>query len=130
MQLKAHFIFYVSNQEKSTRFYELVLDRKPALNVPGMTEFLLNDGSVLGLMPTHGIKKLLGEKLPDPESAAQIPRAELYLVVDNPGEYHQRALQAGAAELSDLQKRDWGDEAAYSMDLDGHVIVFAKRLTG
>ncbi|WP_420643523.1 VOC family protein [Candidatus Leptofilum sp.] len=125
--MKAHFIFYVSSQEKSTKFYELVLDQKPTLNVPGMTEFKLNDGSVLGLMPAKGIKQLLGEKLPDPESAGEAPRAELYLVVDNPGAYHQRALEAGATELSDLQKRDWGDEAAYSLDLDSHVIVFAKH---
>lgn len=92
-----------------------------------MTEFKLNEGSVLGLMPAQGIKKLLGEKLPNPEKAGKIPRAELYLIVDNPEEYHKRALKAGAVELSDLQKRDWGDVAAYSMDLDGHVIVFAKN---
>ena len=125
--MKSHFIFYVLNQEKSTRFYELVLNQKPLLNVPGMTEFKLNKESVLGLMPAQGIKKLLGKKLPDPEKAGKIPRAELYLVVDNPEEYHKRALKAGASELSDLQKRDWGDVAAYSMDLDGHVIVFAKN---
>lgn len=125
--MKSHFIFYVSDQEKSTRFYELVLNRKPSLNVPGMTEFALNEGSALGLMPSLGIKKLLGEKLPDPEKAGKIPRAELYLVVENPHDYHERALKAGATELSNLQKRDWGDVAAYSLDLDGHVIVFAKH---
>lgn len=92
-----------------------------------MTEFKLNEESVLGLMPSQGIKKLLGEKLPDPEKAGRIPRAELYLVVDSPKEYHERALKAGALELSDLQIRDWGQIAAYSLDLDGHVIVFAKN---
>ena len=126
--MKAHFIFYVLDQERSTRFYEFVLNQKPSLNVPGMTEFTLNEGVVLGLMPSQGIKKLLGEKLPNPAKAENIPRAELYLVVENPQEYHERALKAGAVELSALQKRDWGDEAAYSLDLDGHVIVFAKKI--
>ncbi|MBC8442190.1 MAG: glyoxalase [Deltaproteobacteria bacterium] len=126
--MKSHFIFYVSNQEKSTKFYELVLNKKPSLYVPGMTEFKLTQESIFGLMPTQGIKKLLGDKLPDPEKAERIPRAELYLIVDNPEEYHERALSAGAVELSDLQKRDWGDLAAYSLDIDGHVLVFAKNI--
>jgi len=123
--LKSHFILYVSEQEKSARFYETVLAQKPTLNVPGMTEFTLNDSSVLGLMPSDGIRRLLGEKLPDPSIARGIPRAELYLVVDNPEDYHVRALDNGAIKLSDLQVRDWGDEVAYSLDLDGHVLAFA-----
>jgi len=90
-----------------------------------MTEFQLNDGTVLGLMPTEGIKRLLGKKLPDPEQAAGVPRAELYLLTEKPGEYHQRALQNGAQELSALALRDWGHEAAYSLDPDGNVLVFA-----
>jgi len=124
--LKAHFILYVSDQEKSTRFYEAVLAQKATLYVPGMTEFYLTDSSTLGLMPSHGIKKLLGEKLPDPSIAQGIPRAELYLVVDHPEEYHARALKSGAIELCEIKVRDWGQKAAYSLDLDGHVIVFAK----
>ncbi|MDP8206235.1 MAG: hypothetical protein P9L92_06195 [Candidatus Electryonea clarkiae] len=124
--MKSHFILYVSDQKKSTRFYEAVLEQKPTLNVLGMTEFELNDGSVLGLMPSHGIKKLLGDKLPDPLIAQGIPRSELYLVVKNPDKYHSRALRNGAVELSPLEVRDWGDEAAYSLDLDGHVLAFAK----
>jgi YD repeat-containing protein len=38
----------------------------------------------------------------------------------------RRALDAGARELSPLLQRDWGHVAAYSLDLDGHVVVFAK----
>ena len=39
----SHFIFYVTDQAKSTRFYESVLGQEPLLNVPGMTEFKLNE---------------------------------------------------------------------------------------
>ena len=124
--MKPHFIFYVSDQEASARFYQKVLAQQPALHVPGMTEFELNGGSVLGLMPSLGIKRLLGDRLPDPSTAQGIPRAELYLVVDNPEEYHARALQNGAIEMSPLMARDWGHVAAYSLDPDGHVLVFAK----
>lgn len=119
---KAHFILYVADQKAAAAFYERVLVVEPRLDVPGMTEFDVA-GAVLGLMPAAGIKKLLGDALPEPGPAT--PRAEVYLVVDEPGEYHRRALKAGAKELSPLKRRDWGHEAAYSLDLDGHVLAFA-----
>ncbi len=124
----AHFILYVADQEASTQFYRQVLNLEPRLHVPGMTEFELSDAAILGLMPASGIKRLLGDKLPDPSSAAGIPRAELYLVVSDPENYHSRALQAGAKELSPLLPRDWGHNAAYSLDPDGHVIAFANKV--
>ena len=122
--MRAHFILYVADQAASARFYEKVLGQKPALDVPGMTEFHLNDGCVLGLMPAAGIKRLL-PKLPDP--AGRVPRAELYLLVEDPASFHKRALENGAKELSPLAKRDWGHEAAYSLDPNGHVLAFARK---
>lgn len=103
------FILYVRDQEESTSFYRRVLDRAPALHVPGMTEFLLGEDSSLGLMPEAGIKSLLGAALPDPAAARGTPRAELYLSVPDPAAHHARALRAGARELSPLELRNWGD---------------------
>ncbi|MBT3233273.1 MAG: glyoxalase [Calditrichaeota bacterium] len=125
---KTFFILYVADQSLSTEFYTRALGQDPALNVPGMTEFSLSDHSSLGLMPVSGIKQLLGDPLPDPIDGIGIPRAELYLHVDNPTEAHQRALSAGAKELSPLLNRDWGDSVAYSLDLDGHVLAFAEPI--
>ena len=125
--MKANIILYVNDQGKSRDFYAAVLAMKPALDVPGMTEFRLNDGCVLGLMPEKGIKRLLGDKLPDPALAGGYPKAEIYLTVDEPAVYHARALEAGAKELSSLKAMDWGDTAAYSLDPDHHVLVFAKK---
>lgn len=125
--LKAHLIFYVSDQKRSASFYARVLGIKPTLDVPGMTEFPLADGAVLGLMPAAGIKRLLGDKLPDPERAAGVPRAELYLLSEDPAAHHRRALESGAEELSPLAPRDWGHQAAYSLDPDGHVLAFARE---
>lgn len=124
---KAFFVLYVKDQERSTDFYSTVLNQKPTLHVPGMTEFRLNDGSSLGLMPSSGIKKLIGPGLKDPEQAQGIPRSELYLTVSNPISFHNRALESGAKELSPLKRRDWGDEVAYSADPDGHVLAFAAE---
>ncbi len=125
---KAHFILYVKDQARSTEFYRQVLDLAPTLNVPGMTEFTLADQCVLGLMPEASIKRLLGDKLPDPASGNGVPRAEVYLLVPQPQDYHRRAIAAGAIELSGLAIRDWGHRAAYSLDPDGHVLAFAEPL--
>jgi uncharacterized glyoxalase superfamily protein PhnB len=118
-------IFYVKDQDKSMKFYRSVLAQEPDLHVPGMSEFKLSEQTSLGLMPESGIKKLLNEHLPDPEKTNGAARAELYLSVENPNAYHQRALLQGAVELSPLLKRNWGDEVAYSLDPDGHVLAFA-----
>ena len=125
---KAHFILYVRDQSRSTAFYSHVLGCPPTLDVPGMTEFTLSEGCILGLMPEAGIKRLLGSKLPDPARSSGIPRSEVYLIVKNPHQYHRRALEAGATELSGLEERSWGHRAAYSLDPDGHVLAFAELI--
>ena len=125
-----HLILYVRDQAAATAFWRAVLGRPPALDEPGMTEFALGTQTVLGLMPEAGIRSLLGPSLPDPAAGRGIPRAEVYLVVPDAAACHARALAAGAAELSPLAPRSWGDHAAYSLDPDGHVIAFATRPHG
>ena len=120
-----HLILYVAGQARSSAFYRQALDRTPRLDVPGMTEFELGGGAVLGLMPVTGIRQLLGPKLPDP-SASETPRAELYLRVADPEAAHARALAAGGRELSPVRPRNWGDRAGYVLDPDQHVLAFAS----
>ena len=122
-----NFILYVRDQGRSRDFYAAALGMAPSLDVPGMTQFELGPGCVLGLMPEKGIKRLLPD-LPDLEAAGGAPRAEVYLVVDAPDVLHARALAAGAKELSPPGPRDWGDRAAYSLDPDGHVLAVAAPL--
>ena len=121
-------IIYVSNQEMSKRFYSEVLDSNPILDVPGMTEFFLNEKVKLGIMPEDSIAKIICPVLPNPKTANGIPRCEIYLKVNNPTKYMERALNMGGKKISNLTKRDWGDEVAYVSDLDGNVIAFAKEL--
>ena len=125
--MKAHFILYVADQARSGAFYRRVLSREPSLDVAGMTEFDLSDSSVLGLMPESGIRRLLGPALDGARPGHGTLRAEIYLVVDDAAAYHQRALDAGAVELSALTLRDWGDDVAYSRDPDGYILAFATR---
>jgi uncharacterized glyoxalase superfamily protein PhnB len=126
MELNAEFILYVADQKVSRDFYSQILLIEPELDVPGMTEFRLSNTNKLGLMPIEGIKKILGEKIADQDTAAGIPRSELYLLSENAGDLCSRAIAAGAVEISPLLKRSWGDKAAYYSDPDGHIIAFAE----
>ncbi|MBT3983487.1 MAG: glyoxalase [Bacteriovoracaceae bacterium] len=121
-------IFYVKDQKKSRDFYQKIFLEDPELDVPGMSAFKISDALSLGLMPETGIKKILGDKLPDPCKSNGLSRVELYLSVNNPAELHQRALEAGAIELSPLEPRNWGEKVAYSIDPDGHVLAFGGPL--
>lgn len=123
-----HTILYVADQNRSSEFYKRVLGMELKLNVPGMTEFKLSESHILGLMPEKGIKKLLGDTIPDPNQAAGIPRAELYFRVKNPDEMFKRAIESGSKILSEIVPRDWGDRVGYVMDPDGHVLAFASSL--
>jgi catechol 2,3-dioxygenase-like lactoylglutathione lyase family enzyme len=126
MELNIEFILYVSDQKKSRDFYSFILDIVPSLDVDGMTEYKLSEGTKMGLMPAAGIKKILNGKVPDPENGHGIPRCELYISTNDAAAYCSRALSAGAIEISPLLKRNWGDNVAYYSDPDGHIIAFAE----
>lgn len=121
------FILYVSNQHESKNFYQALFGKEPSLDVPGMTEFLLADNCKLGLMPNDGIAKILGDKTPHPSNGTGIPRCELYLVFDNADEVLQAAVSNGAQLISPMEKRNWGDTAAYISDKDGHIIAIVQK---
>ena len=120
-------ILFVADQQKSRDFYSSVLQMNPELDVPGMTEFKLIDGLKLGLMPENGIARILADQMPQPKTGNGIPRCELYLLLDNIDEAYERALKAGAKEISKIQDRDWGNAVGYLSDPDGHLIALAKR---
>ena len=126
MKKKSIIILYVANQQISAAFYEKILNEKPVLSVPGMTEFMLNENFKLGLIPEKGIAKIICPVAKHPELGNGIPRCELYLIVENPNQSLAIAIEAGATEISKSEIRDWGDTVSYCSDLDGHIIAFAK----
>ncbi|MCP4291744.1 MAG: glyoxalase [bacterium] len=122
------FILFVANQKNSRDFFSDVLMMKPILDVPGMTEFKLTDGSSLGLMPERGIQSLLSDSLPKAAFSEGGVRAEVYLLVDDPEQCLNRATDSGARLLSKCQARGWGDWAGYCLDTNGYILGFAKPL--
>ena len=121
------FILYVKDQQAACDFYKMLLDKEPILDVPGMTEFLLEENCKLGLMPENGIAKILGNKAPHPASGNGIPRCELYLLVHDVEETYARLKGIAITEISPLSDRDWGDRVAYFADTDGHIIAIAGQ---
>ncbi|MFA7330743.1 MAG: VOC family protein [Candidatus Delongbacteria bacterium] len=118
-------IFYVPDQEAARRFYGALLEREPDLHVPGMSEFALPGGLTLGLMPEAGIRRLLPALAKLAPAPAGPARAELYLRVEDPAAWLERALGLGARLLDPLRPRDWGERAGYVLDPWGHVLAFA-----
>jgi uncharacterized glyoxalase superfamily protein PhnB len=125
--METEIILFVQDRTLSTNFYRAVLGVEPVLDVDGMTQFALGADSRLGLMPLSGAKKIIPNAF-SKEDLNKSVRSELYLRVDDPQAYYSRAIQNGASELSKLQPRNWGDEAAYCQDIDGHILVFARML--
>lgn len=107
--MQVHFILYVSDQKASAGFYERVLASRPQLDVPGMTEFRLNDGSVLGLMPGTGIKRLLGDRLPDPAGRARSARRLSVFRHRPPTHFSSRAASGSRALLPASQ--EWEEKS-------------------
>jgi len=126
--MEIEFILYVANQGKSKEFYQFVLGKEAVLDVPGMTEFLLDEKTKLGLMPESSINKILAGKTRNPSEGNGIPRCELYLKTDDLQFFYQNALKAGANIVSPPLPRDWGDLVAYVSDPDGHILAFAQKL--
>jgi predicted enzyme related to lactoylglutathione lyase len=126
--LHTEIILYVNDQQKSTLFYEHLFKKSADLNVPGMTEFILNDFCTLGLMPDDGIAKIITPALSHPNLGNGIPRCELYFLVDDLKEEYQNVKECGAKIISEIEERNWGDTAFYFSDLDGHVVAFAEKM--
>jgi catechol 2,3-dioxygenase-like lactoylglutathione lyase family enzyme len=116
-------ILFVQDPGRSRDFYRQVLACEPCLDVPGMVEFPLSGESRLGLMARAGATRLLSL-----EVGHGAPAGELYLYVDDPEAYLDRAVKAGGRIVSALSPRDWGDRAGYFFDPDGHLLAFACRL--
>lgn len=121
-------ILYVKDQQKSTQFYEQLFRKSPVLNVPGMTEFIINNQCKLGLMPNDGIAKIITPALPHPNLGNGIPRCELYFIVENLKVEYENVKKLNTTIISEIEPRNWGDTAFYFSDLDGHVIAFAEKM--
>jgi predicted enzyme related to lactoylglutathione lyase len=105
-EIKDMIILYVADQQRSRDFYKAILNKEPSLDVPSMTEFVLNEKTQLGLMPENGIAKILGDALPHPAKGNGIPRCEIYIKVDNVVAAFNNLIKQGGKAISEPQMRN------------------------
>ena len=119
-------IIAVDNLESSGRFYDEVFGWERRIDAPVYIEYQLPGGQGLGVYQRANFANNTGQiPIPTPP-APGTTSTELYFHVDAPEISIDRLKRVGARELSPLQMRDWGDEAAYYADPDNNVIVIAR----
>jgi uncharacterized glyoxalase superfamily protein PhnB len=122
-------ILYVENQNISKNFYKNILEINPRLDVPGMTEFEINSGCILGLMPYKNIKVIIPQSFSKFFLDSNIPSCELYIITNEIDRKIKLAIENGAKILSPFEMRNWGHEVVYFSDPDSHILAFAKIAT-
>ena len=117
-------ILATEDLENSVAFYMKAFDWSIRLQSKSYVEFELPGGLGLAVCTLDGFEKHIGLK-PNIKSGAVTP-VQVYLRSDDLARAIARLHSAGARPLSNLKKRDWGEEAAYFADPDGHVLVISR----
>jgi catechol 2,3-dioxygenase-like lactoylglutathione lyase family enzyme len=120
-------ILAVEDVSRAAGFYRDAFGWPATAETPVYVEFALPHGLRLGLYERHAFAKNPGAA-PAPRPPGALAGTELYLYPDDLEPALARIEEAGARLLSPLVPRDWGDEAAYYADPDGHVVVLARPL--
>jgi catechol 2,3-dioxygenase-like lactoylglutathione lyase family enzyme len=121
-------ILYVKDLTRARAFYDSVFGCVKTVDEPVYVEYAVGPGIRIGLMPQTHTRSFLGEELGGRRFADGTPRAELYLRFESAAEILERLEIAGGRCVSPLSDRDWGDRAAYYLDLDGYVLAIAEPL--
>lgn len=119
-------ILAVRNLERSVKFYREAFGWTQVVDTRVYVEFDVSNNQRLGLYQREGFGLNVG-RVPFEIPQDELAGTEIYFYVEDINESILSLSRAGAKELSALNLRDWGDEAAYFADLDGNVIVVAHR---
>ena len=118
-------ILAVSDLPRAVRFYRSVFGWPQEVDVPVYAEFAMPGDQRLGLYERRAFGRNTGQT-PGATADGALTGTELYFYPDDLPAAIARLKAAGARALSELAKRDWGDEAAYFADPDGNVLVMAR----
>ncbi len=117
-------ILAVADFSRSISFYSKAFDWTIRTQGKHYAEFELPGGLGLALCTKEGFAKFAGAKPEMPKEG--VSPVQVYLRTDDLPRSIARLHAAGAKPLSKAQDRDWGEEAAYFADLDGHVLVISR----
>lgn len=119
-------ILAVKDLTQAAKFYTQAFGWNQTVAVPVYAEFELPDGMRLGLYERESFGINTGQvpfEIPD----GALTGTELYFYSDDLEGDIEKLLKAGAQQLSALEPKNWGDDAAYFADPAGNVIVLARR---
>ena len=117
-------ILAVRDLARSIGFYTKAFDWSIRTQSKSYAELELPGGLALALCTVEGFEKTVGRPPSLPENG--ISSVQVYLRSDDLPRSIARLHAAGARALSKASDRDWGEEAAYFADPDGHVLVVSR----
>ncbi len=120
-------VLAVADLPRSRTFYLQAFDWELAVDLPVYVQFRVPGGVGVSLYQREAFSAQVGTT-PALCPTGACTSAELYLEVENLSAATDAILAAGARALSPAAARDWGDEAAYFADPDGHVIALFRAL--
>ena len=117
-------ILAVADLSRSLDFYTKAFDWSIRTQSKSYAEFELPGGLALALCTAEGFEKIVGS--PPRLAENGVSSVQVYLRSDDLPRSIARLHAAGARALSKASDRDWGEEAAYFADPDGHVLVVSR----
>ena len=115
-------ILYVSDLERSIRFYRDVVGLELRFSEHGYAELTL-EGDKLGLFERSRLPGLIGR-----EATEGGPGGEVLFLVPDADSVAKRLEVAGAEILSGPTDRPWGHRTVHVPDPDGFVVEFAQEI--
>ena len=107
-----------SDIERSREFYETVLSVAADDTVPSRLYFHCGD-VILAVIDWSVEAQEPLRPTPD----------DMYFATGNLDSVYERALAAGAREVSSIKQRPWGERSFYCLDPDGNRLCFVDDLT-
>ena len=107
-----------SEIDRSRAFYERVLALRADDTVPSRLYFHCGD-VIMALIDWSIEGRGPFQATPD----------DLYFATDDLDAAHDRAVSAGARQVSPVEKRPWGERSFYCLDPDGNRLCFVDETT-
>lgn len=117
-------VLAVTDIQRTRKFYDDAFGWETAVDDPVFVEYKLAEGVRVALASPSMHEDKYG-RTPIMPDANGVTAVELYLRVADLDAAADRVINAGATVLAPKKLYDWGEEAVYLRDPEGHVIVLA-----
>lgn len=119
----AYAILYVSDLERSIRFYRDAVELPFRFSNDGYAEFG-TEGAKFALFARSHLPELIGREAP--QGAVPWPQGEVAFFVDDPDAEERRLADLGVEVLTSATDRPWGERTLHVADPDGNVVELTR----